>query len=355
MPDEFARVIAAVRGGQPQRVAVRDLVRWFGFERRGAKVNRYIRAVMAQEGVCSAPELEAAFLDGDLVFTPVGPVPPGFVPPPPSPPPSSSPRELPHPFAVFRQAISAQHSVSRRVGTRLDAIERLVAYLVFAELAWLREAGAGSYSVGVRTSLREVLPDGDDVGQPLSFGTWVECARKLAGLLPAGSPIQRAAAAFGLLAPRVSNEVVPLRNKSKHAGILPEGWYREAEPPIEAVEKELERALEPLLDLDLFSVSRTHPGDREAYRYDVRVLRGISRHFPLLPRETSAKLAPSWAYLDVPGESPLRLAPGVFCQEDAETEEVRLFFARTLALDGGQKLRLLAIQGPDEIKERLPP
>lgn len=353
MPDEFARVVAAVRGGQPQRVAVRDLVRWFGFERRGAKVNRYIRAVMTQEGVCSTPELEAAFPDGDLVFGPVGPV-VQVAPPSPRPPPSP-PRELPHPFAVFRQAISAQHSVSRRVGTRLDAIERLVAYLVFAELAWLREAGAGVYPVGVRSSLREVLPDGGDVGQPLSFGTWVDCARKLAGLVPAGSPVQRAAAAFGPLAPRVSNEIVSLRNKSKHAGILPEGWYREAEPPIEAVEKELERALGPLLDLDLFSVSRTHPGDREAYRYDVRVLHGISRHFPLQSRETSAKLVPSWAYLDVPGTSPLRLAPGVFCQEDAETEEVHLFFARTLALDSGQKLSLQAIQGPNETKQLLPP
>ena len=82
---------------------------------------------------------------------------------------------------------------------------------------------------------------------------------------------------------------------------------------------------------------------------------GISRHFALRSVETSAKLVTRWAYLDVPGANPLRLAPGVFCQEDAETEEVRLFFARTLALDGGQKLRLLAIQGPRELKERLPP
>lgn len=351
LPDDFARLVAEVRQGKTPRVVVRDLVGWFGFDRRGAKVNGYIRSVMQQEGVVCAPALEAAFPEGELVFSSVVPM---IV----QAPPVAIPRPLPHPIAVFDAILEAQADVAKRVGTRLDAIERIVAYLVFADLAAVRAAGDGRYSPAVTELLKDVLPASGAAGPPLSFGTWVDYARKLGPFVDQSAvPVRSAAQAFaGVLGGRIANEIVPLRNKLKHGSNLPEAWFRDTEPSLEAVDHDLRRALEPLLECELFCVRETRPGEREAYLYDLRVLHGGGSFFRRRSLETSVKLTQGWAYLELPGvgAAPLRLAPGIACVEDQANEQVRLFFSRTLALAEGDRLVLQAVLGVDDLKERVP-
>lgn len=116
----------------------------------------------------------------------------------------------------------------------------------------------------------------------------------------------------------------------------------------------LRQALEPLLAAELVSVHRTDVGERDAYRYALRVLHGGNPYFRTRELETSARLTPGWGHLLREGRDPLRLAPGVFCHEDAATEEVGVYFCRTLALDPGQRVSLLALVGGAERKETLP-
>lgn len=351
VPDELARVVAEVRLGKTPRVAVRDLVRWFGFDRRGAKVNNYIRSVMQQEGVRCSPALDAAYPEEELVFSSVAPI--VVVAPPPV---SARVRERPHPIAVFSSIIAAQADLGNRLGTRLDAIERLVAYLFFAELASIRAAAGGTYPTPVEQLLEPVLPEDDGAGPPLSFGAWVELARKLVPLVPpTPEPVQLAARAFASdLGARVASQVVPRRNKVKHGSNAAEEWFRETEPILEAIGSELLEALHPLLECELVSVSDTQPGEREAYLYEVRVLHGAGPFFPRRAFETSAKLTRGWAHLLVSDGPPLRLAPGIAAYEDKANEQVRLFFARSLALRPGDRVVLQAVVGLDERKERLP-
>ena len=116
----------------------------------------------------------------------------------------------------------------------------------------------------------------------------------------------------------------------------------------------LRQALDPLLAAELVSVHRTAVDEREACHYALRVLHGDNAFFRTRELETSARLTPDWGHLLREGHQPLRLAPGVFCHEDEATEEVRVYFSRTLALDPGQRVSLLALVGGAERKETLP-
>src|SRR5690606_10444606 len=57
--------------------------------------------------------------------------------------PSERAKVLPYPIAVFDGLVASQEGAALRVKTRIDGIERALAFLVAAELATLREASEG--------------------------------------------------------------------------------------------------------------------------------------------------------------------------------------------------------------------
>ncbi len=332
-------------------MVVRDLLRWFSFERRGAKVNAYILGVLQQEGLTCSPALDAAYPDGELTFASVVPL--VVV----APAPRASTRDQPYPIAVFSSIAAAQSDLRNRVVTRLDALERLVAYLVFAELASIRAGAGNTYRAPVTVLLRPLLPTHDAAAAaPLSFGKWVELARKLAPLVPeTHDSIHQSALAFaGEVGSRVATIAVPRRNKLAHGSNADEEWFSETESILEHLGDDLREALAPLLDCELVSTSKVRPGERENYLYELRVLHGTDTFFRRRSLETSVKLTPGWAHLVTPDGSFLRLSPGIAAFEDKANEQVRLFLARSLALDAGAWIKLQAILGGEQRNERLP-
>jgi hypothetical protein len=141
---------------------------------------------------------------------------------------------------------------------------------------------------------------------------------------------------------------------SRHASNLPGSTYAAAEPALAATTRRLREALADLLACQLVSVAATEVAEREAYRYRLRVLHGAGDFFATVVLETGHKIVPRWAHLLSGDLPPVRLAPGILCEEDSATEQVRLFACRTLALDAHSKVKLLAIRGGEELRESLP-
>ena len=273
-----------------------------------------------------------------------------------APAPQASNREQPYPIAVFTSIAAAQSDLRNRVATRLDALERLVAYLVFAELASIRAGAGNTYPAPVTVLLRPLLPTQDAAAAPLSFGKWVDLARKLAPLVPStNDSIRQSALAFaGEVGGRVATIAVPRRNNLAHGSNADEEWFSETESILERLGDDLREALAPLLDCELVSISKVRPGERENYIYELRVLHGTDTFFGRRSLETSVKLTPGWAHLVTPDGSFLRLTPGIAAFEDKANEQVRLFLARSLALDAGAWIKLQAILGGEQRNERLP-
>lgn len=345
VPPPFASsVLAPVREGETVRVTVTELVGWFGFTRRGARVNAYIREAFEAHGLVCAPALEAAFPGDTLAIHARNAAPTA----PPV-------KELPHPFAAT-DALVATQSGANRVRTRLDLLERTLAYLVVAKLATLRSA-AGTYADPVHRALAQLVTSDHSPGPPLSFGTWLDVARRLSAIAPSSEP-RVAVAATALVADTdlMSDltKVVQFRNKAHHGVSLPLSAYTEVEPTIERVGIDLRRVLRPLLEGELVCVCGTTVGESAAYRYRLRVLHGLSPYFPQRELETDFRMAAGWAYLLFDGHAPLRLAPGIYCAEDAVTEQVTLYFSRTLALRPKQAVRVVAFGAAEERKELLP-
>jgi hypothetical protein len=248
VPESFTRLVDATRRGERPRVSVSELVGWFGFTRRGAQVNGYVRDAMRDAGVVCEPPFEKAFHDDELTFTTVTPI--VIVAPPPTPP----ARELPHPVALFDAVIAAQSGVTSRVSTRLDAIERLVALLVFALIALQRNAPGTSGAEELRRVIDKHLPKDGAIGAPVSFGTWVDLARRLSALrLDPDDPIAEAARRVFSPAPRgealgevLSSKVVRARNHHHHASNLPASAWQEADAMLVEVGGALRQALAPL-------------------------------------------------------------------------------------------------------------
>lgn len=344
-------VLGPVRASGNARVTVQELVAWFGFARRGTRVNAYIHEALEAHGLVCTPALEKAFPNDTLTITLRYAPPP---PPPPPPPPVATP-ELPHPFVVADKLIASQ-SEAKRVLSRLDALERACAYIVFAQLAALREP-EGDAAAACHTILGPFVSNDTAPGPPISFGTWVELARRLSALRPAAhAAVAQVGATLlddkALLQGLV--EAVQIRNKLHHASNAPQASYTAAEPALVETEKALRSAMSPLFTGELVCVASTEAGETKAYRYRLRVLHGESTSFRVRHTETSHRMTKGWAYLELPGEAPLRLAPGIFCVEDAVTEQVQLFFCRTLALRPKQAVKLAAFVGLAEQKELLP-
>lgn len=356
VPESFARLVDATRRGERPRVSVSELVGWFGFTRRGVQVNGYVRDAMRDAGVLCEPPFEKAFHDDELTFTTVTPI--VIL----APPPTAPARELPHPVALFDAVITAQSNVTRRVSTRLEAIERLVALLVFALIALRRNAPGTRGVEELRQIIDKHLPKAGATGAPVSFGSWVDLARRLSALrLDPDDPIAEAARRVFSPTPGgealgevLSSTVVRARNHLHHASIVPASVWHEADAMLVEIASALRQALAPLFAAEMVSVHRTTVREREASRYALRVLHGDGPYFRTRELETSALLTSRWAYLLREGHQPLRLAPGVFCLEDEATEAVSVYLCRTLALDPGQRVSLLALVGGAERKETLP-
>jgi len=363
VPERFANaIVAAVRKGEKPRVAVRQLVQWFGFERRGSKVNGYILEAMRAHGIVCTPSLEGAFPEQELVFSSLVPSQgrgPTAVDEDDVKTTKRQRADLPYPFAHFDAMVAVQSSEIKRVKTLLDAMERAMAYLVYCQLAALSERSGGTRSESVRKVVAAHLSPDASSGPPVSFGTWVEFARRLAmesGLDPhpvlaVGREVFGGTSSVGRMVERTA---VPWRNKLAHAAGIPAATYAEAEPVLIFVDRGLRKALQPLLACELVCVKTTEVGEREAYRYRLRSLHGANRFFATRTLETSQKLVTGWAHL-LCGDFPiLRLAPGIYCVEDEASEEVELFFCSSLAIDPNRKVSLRAVSGTNERREITP-
>lgn len=356
VPPSFWSIVQAVERGENPRATAREIARWFGFDRRGSEVNRIVLQAMSNLGLRSSPPFDLARVDESITFSPVTPI-VVTLSAPPAPPEAS--REAPHPRALFAARIAAQTDLVRRVHLRIDALERFTVYLVSALLAVARSENGGQTPDALLRIAARYLPRGEQPGAPVSFGSWVELAQQLAALC-AGANDLIAASARGLFAPAapgalLRDRVVSARNEVHHASGIGAGRYREIETMLREVDAGLEETSRPLLDAELVCVHRTEPGETHAYRYTLRVLHGTSKIFLSRQLDTDAKLRPGWAHLLRDGLPPLRLAPLVFCLEDESTGEVETFFARSLALEPGQPVKLLALTGTQERTERMPP
>ena len=85
---------------------------------------------------------------------------------------------------------------------------------------------------------------------------------------------------------------MPLRNHHHHASNLAAAAWEESERTLLEVATALREALAPLLDAELVCVHRTAVGEREAYRFTLRVLHGGGAFFRTRELETGARLVP---------------------------------------------------------------
>lgn len=76
VPPAFeSSVLGPIRRGEKARITVQELVGWFGFSRRGTRVNEYIREAFEAHGLTCSPDLEKAFPNDTLTI--VGKAAPG--------------------------------------------------------------------------------------------------------------------------------------------------------------------------------------------------------------------------------------------------------------------------------------
>ncbi|HRG96214.1 MAG TPA: hypothetical protein PLR99_08205 [Polyangiaceae bacterium] len=348
VPPAFeSSVLGPIRRGEKARVTVQELVEWFGFSRRGTRVNEYIREAFEAHGLTCSPALEKAFPNDTLTI--VGKDLPVLVLPPPV------AKPLPYPFAVSDRRIATQ-SEAKRVVSRLNAIELSCAYLVFAQLAALRKPD-GDLPTDAQPILAPFVTADASLGPPISFGTWLELGRRLAALRPVGHGSVASACEAAFRDAELSHglvKAVQVRNKFQHGSNVPQAAYAAAEPDLTATGDALRLAMAPVLEGELVMVAATEVGEAATYRYRLRVLHGESVSFASRHLEANARMPPGWAHLMLEGEAPLRLAPGLFGVEDQVTEQVELYVCRTLALQAKQAVKLASLTGHADRKELLP-
>ncbi len=356
VPREFLALVHDIQQGKPASVTVRELVRWFGFPRRGSQVNAYILDAMRAHGITCTPAFDLVFADDLVTFSSLSP--PRPPPPPAAPVPPAPPRDAPAPIAELQRLVSTQTNTARRVNSRIDLIERIVVYLTTSMLCTLREQNGGERTDPLREVLRPLVPDDAGPAQALSFGAWVDLARRLAAMGQSSAhPVLRAGAACragksGPLA-TVEREVVPLRNRFRHGTNLPEPAYREVEPLLETATGALLEAARPLLDLDLIYAEELEALSKGSFRHRLRVLHGHGAAFEAREVVLNEALRKGWAYLLVPGYPALRLAPGVWCEPDQATEEISVYLCRSLALEEGQMVSVTSLRGQHQKKIKL--
>jgi type I restriction enzyme R subunit len=257
-----------------------------------------------------------------------------------------APKQMPYPIAVFDTLIGSQDTPFLRVKTRIDAIERALAFVVGIEIALLRESGGGTLG----TKARAVF--GKDLGKPISMGTWLEYAWRLAALLPDASeaPEVRAVHAFvddlgkpSELTKHLQTEIVPYRNTYTHGVTATEEQVAEREPAVHESWKRVKDALAPLADVTVVSYAKIIEARQSGvHRYSVRVHRGDSSIFVLDERDVAGAMEKEWCYLVRDGRAPLLLAPVMFCRAEKDwTREI--FVARTLQIEPGSKVDAMGL------------
>ncbi len=272
---------------------------------------------------------------------------------------TSTPSVLPYPIAVFDGLVESQENVVLRVKTLRDAFEKALTFLVGVELGLLRSTNDGQLPEQARVLITE------DLRRPISMGTWLELAWRLAALLPPGGldPASRPGRALVTadgkqsdLTKEIFETVVPARNVFSHAVTRNEEAVAQAEHALHALWRRFEQALEGLSELKL--VVRVVLQDFDVSggpaRYQVRVLQGGSDHFPVREERVQGKLLENWCYLLRPSGAPISLAPVLSCSYSHASGRREVFVARTLSLAPGAELETMGVASTTKGKVKVP-
>jgi hypothetical protein len=276
----------------------------------------------------------------------------------PAPRPGPSPqRPLPYPIAVFDSLVASQDSGALRVKTRVDGIERAVAFATACAYAWLRDRG-GEAAAKADALLR------NGAARNVAVGTWVELAWQWAALLPRDDddPVIAAVLAFvnekgkpSALTLRLQQSVVPYRNKYSHGVVPNEEAVLKFEAPMTEAWRQLLGALGPLRNVRLVSrakIVETLDGGR--VEYQTREHAGPEHLFPLGRAVVTGKLDEGWTYLLRGEAAPLSLAPFLWCGLVPEAGQRDLFLTRAIGGASGTKGDFMAISSDATIKLKLP-
>ncbi len=265
--------------------------------------------------------------------------------------------EMPFPIAVFDSLVASQTTGSLRVVTRIDGIERAIAFTASCALAWLIDDNGGSPSPEVLKVF------GDDLGKPISMGTWLRYAVALAKLLPKDSddPVVLAARCFvddrnkpSKIARELEADVVPQRNVFGHGVKASEQQVIVHEKPMNDAWKRLLVGLKPLRSVRMVSRDKMLDAhDDGTYSYQVRLHMGDAERFRVEDVRVTNKLAEPWAYLVRPDESALSLRPAVFLHYVPETGKHEVFLARTLGFESGTKIDAMGLISTSKTKIKL--
>lgn len=69
MSDRLGKILSNIKSGKPvPRVSVREFLSWYDAQRRGQHVVRRIKEDLANKGLNTEPEFEAAWIDGEISF-----------------------------------------------------------------------------------------------------------------------------------------------------------------------------------------------------------------------------------------------------------------------------------------------
>jgi type I restriction enzyme R subunit len=261
--------------------------------------------------------------------------------------------DLPLPFTVefFDSLVMSQESVFHRVKTRLDGIERAVALAVAVELGQLIQLGMG------KDLIASLL--GQVAGKPLSFGTWLDLAWRLAGAVSSNdsSPAARVARAFVTPDNKQSQlakelvQVVEARNKIAHNTLPAEDSLKDLEVRLAGLWEKVCTVLSPLRGLTMASKAGVQEiGLDGKHKYRVRAHIGPVETFPVLHFDVAGQLEDKWCYLLASDGTKVPLWPVVACDVAKESKKPEIFMARTIHLDGKQPGELLSIMSDSKVK-----
>jgi type I restriction enzyme R subunit len=267
-------------------------------------------------------------------------------------------RDLPYPLAVLEAIIASQVAGYLRVKTRLDSIERALVTIVAVCLGLLRDrAGAAREDAAAVVSRY--------AGRPLSFGTWLSLLCELAALLPADStdPLVLMARAFvdargkmSALAIELQSEVIPLRNRFAHGVVVSDDVSLPVEGPLRERWNALRALLAPLRRATFFvraEIKDVRP-DGTGARCSIRVLHGSSAFFPCEDKTLPYAPSQDWCWLLRESGELLPMEPLFFLGATGGAPPAEVFVARSLSLEPGARIDMLASSSDAERKQRRP-
>ncbi|MDP3277936.1 MAG: type I restriction endonuclease subunit R [Deltaproteobacteria bacterium] len=267
-------------------------------------------------------------------------------------------RELPYPLAVLEAIIASQVAGYLRVKTRLDSIERALVSIVAVCLGLLRDR-----SGAVRADAAGVV--GKYAGRPLSFGAWLSLLCELAALLSSESadPLVKMARAFvdergkmSSLAIELQSEVIPLRNRFSHGVVVSDDVSLPVEGPLRERWNTLRAILAPLRRATLFTraeIKDVRP-DGTGARCSIRVLHGSSAFFACEEKTLPHAASEEWCWLLTESGEILRMEPLLLLAATGGAPPSEVFVARSLSLEPGAKIDMMASSSGTEKKQRRP-